>query len=148
MKILIFDEDTESGIISEFCDRLKNIGEDAIQVSDWKDLEQRILEFKPDALLIDLMIPHLGLPQNECGDGYTTGAYIYRNKLRDLLPNAPFGVFTAADIKTTRIIKAIELLKQSPQYRGTFEKGEDAEVILGALTAQPRSEEAQTEKLP
>jgi CheY-like chemotaxis protein len=133
LKILIYDEDTYSGTIEEFCERLERLGETAEQVTDWNRLPDRIREFKPDALLIDLMIPALGLPSDECGDGYTTGAYVYRSKARDIGHQIPFAVFTAADIKTTRIRKAIDSLKSLPEYRGTFQKGEDAEVVLAAL---------------
>jgi CheY-like chemotaxis protein len=138
MKILILDEDTDSGIMRAFCERLESMGESTKQVTTWEGLKEAVDEFKPDALLIDLMIPPLGLLESDCGGGYTTGAHIYRTFLRPLLPNIPFCVFTAADTRTARISKAIDQLKILPEYRGTIEKGEDVEVILGALTGPPR----------
>lgn len=136
MRILILDEDTDSGLISEFCEQLQNQKQSVKQISDWQNIPEAVVEFKPDALLIDLMIPYLGLPENECGRGYTTGAYIYREMLKPLLPNVPFCIFTAADTKTPRISKAIDSMKDLPEYRGTFEKGENAGVVVAALAKE------------
>ena len=134
MNILIYDEDTASGIISEFRERLQSLNENAIQVADWRLIEEKIKTFKPNAFIIDLMIPPVDLPTDDCGAGYTTGAYVYKTHIHPHSAGTPFVIFTAADIGTSRISQAIQSLKGYREFRGIFEKGEDAEVVLKALT--------------
>ena len=77
MRILVFDEDTKHMPI--ICDVLRQKGHSVVQVTDWKEIEQSISDFKPEGLVIDLMMPSLDCPPDTCSGGYTTGAYIYKN---------------------------------------------------------------------
>ncbi len=131
MKVLILDEDDRQ--MPQTCDLIEQQGHEVCQVKDWRELESTIREFKPDAFVIDLMIPALGLPIDECSGGYTTGAYLYINVVRKLSPKSPFVVFSASCLDIPLMKTAIKKLKKYSEFRGVLSKGQDEERIVVAL---------------
>jgi CheY-like chemotaxis protein len=128
MRILVVDEDNLD--VPHICDEIRQSGHQVLQVADWKQLSAVVPDFKPDAILLDLMIPAIGLPSNECGGGFTTGAYIYEKMLHDLTPGVPFAVFSSAFLETSIIKQALKRLEQFPEYKGTISKGCNPEEII------------------
>lgn len=132
MRILVIDEDTED--MPQFCDGLKQLRHSVVQCSDWKQLETSLSEFKPEAIILDLMMPCSDLPSEECHAGFTTGAYLYGNVIHKLAPGVPFVVLSAAYQGTTPVRTAISRLKEFREFAGVFSKGAAEEDVLKALS--------------
>jgi CheY-like chemotaxis protein len=137
MKIMLVDEDTSRG--KQICDILALLGHTIVQVARWQDLQQELPRLSPDLILLDLMIPAIGLPQDECAGGFTTGAYIYESCIYPLAPEIPFVVYTAAVVNVPGFRKAIEKLGSFKAFRGVCRKGTDIEAVLrqGTSTSPP-----------
>jgi CheY-like chemotaxis protein len=131
MRILVLDEDSRD--VPHICDEIAQSGHKVQQVTDWKDVQTVLHQFKPDALLIDLMIPAVGLPSNECGGGFTTGAYIYETMTHDSAPGIPFAVFSSAFLETTLIKDALKRMEKFPEYRGVLSKECNPDEVIALL---------------
>lgn len=165
MRILIFDEDKEQGIkqkvenrqllnllkrfaptgevgdivlqgqVRQVIDVLKQNGHDVVQVTDYKDLKQQIEKFKPEGIVIDLMMPIPELPQVECRGGYTSGAYIYKTIIHESAKGIPFIVYSAVDPEVTYIRETTEALRTFTEYRGFLAKGCEVKLIVEKLSS-------------
>lgn len=131
MRILVVDEDVRD--VPHICDELKQFGHNVRQVTDWESLRGVIADFKPDAMLVDLMIPPIGLPSDECGGGFTTGAYIYEKIIHDAAPSIPVAVFSSAFLETPIIKHALQRMQQFPEYKGVIPKGCNPEELIDLL---------------
>lgn len=132
MRILILDDDMRD--MPHFCDLLRQSGHDVKQIDGWNDLCAVLMDFKPDGIIVDLMIPAIGLPVEECAGGYTSGAYIYITFIHELTPNIPFIVFSAATMNTFIIQQSIANLKKYSEFRGVLSKGCEQYEIIDLLT--------------
>lgn len=132
MHILIFDEDPKH--LPILCDLLRQKGHTVLQVKDQQELEKSINVFKPEGIVIDLMMPSLNCPPDMCSGGYTTGGYIYRNIINKIAPGIPFIVYTATVVEVSFINKEIQELKKFKEYRWVLEKGCNEELIVQYLT--------------
>jgi len=132
MNILLLDDDTRD--VPEIADVWKLQGHTIKQVIDWHNLDSILKSQNFDAVLIDLMIPAIDLPLEQCSAGFTTGEYIYRTYINPKLPAAPFAVFSAALLGLDVIKAATERLSSFAGYRGYFEKGCNTNTILNAIS--------------
>ena len=132
MKLLVIDEDTTH--VPHIIDEFRQLENEVVQLTDWQGVQTRLGNFRPDALLLDLMMPPNGLPLDECNAGFTTGAYVYKTELHKLFVGIPFALFSAAYLDAGVIRQADEDLKQFAEYRGLIAKGEDAEDIIRKLS--------------
>ena len=135
MRILVIDEDTRS--VPHICDEMRQLGHQIEQVTGWEDLAGVITRFRPEAIILDLMMPAVKLPRAECGGGYTTGAYIYAKFVQPIAPNVPFVVFSSAFFESTVIKHALQQLAKYREFRRAFSKGDEVEDILAALKTKP-----------
>lgn len=131
MNILIFDEDERQ--IPQTCDVLKQLGHQVKHLTKWEKLKEELQNFKPEGLVLDLMLPAINLPSEECGGGYTTGAYVYKTIIHEILPGIPFVVYSATDLGLHKIREAISELEKFNEYRGVLAKGCDEEEIIETL---------------
>lgn len=131
MRILVLDDDVRD--MPQICDGIAQLGPEVRQVSDWKELPTVLSQFKPEAILLDLMIPPVGLPSNECGGGFTTGAYIYEKVIHDAAPGVPVAVFSSAFLETAIMKQALKRMEQFPEYRGAISKGCDLEEVIALV---------------
>jgi len=132
MNILLLDDDTRD--VPEISAVWKLYEHKITQVVDWQDLPGILGAESFDSVLVDLMIPAIGLPVAECAAGFTTGEYIYRNSIFQKLPNAPFAVFSAALFDLDVIKAATDRLSKYAGYRGYFEKGCNNLELLTAIS--------------
>jgi CheY-like chemotaxis protein len=128
MRILVLDEDVRD--VPHICDEIAQTGHEVRQVSDWKELSDVLAQFKPNAILIDLMIPAVGLPSNECGGGFTTGAYLYDRIIHGAAPGVPVAVFSSAFLETPIIKQALKRMEQFPEFRGVISKGCNPDEVI------------------
>lgn len=128
MRILILDDDLRN--MPAICDEIAQSGHEVRLVSDWNELPTVLLQFKPDAILLDLMIPPVGLPADECGGGFTTGAYIYEKLIHNAAIGVPVAVFSSAYLETPTMKHALKRLEQFPEYRGAISKGCNTEEVI------------------
>ena len=120
MKILVIDDDVID--IPHMCDGFKQLRHEILHIKSVDELDQ-IDKFKPQSLILDLMMPCKQLPKEKCNGGYTTGASLYKDILYKRLIGVPFVVLTAAQTQTSVIQLAIQELSQYSEYRGIIEKG-------------------------
>jgi CheY-like chemotaxis protein len=132
MNILLLDDDTRD--VPEIAEVWRRLSHKVTQVEDWRNLDRAMALQNFDAVLIDLMIPAIGLPSADCAAGFTTGEFIYRKYIYPKLPSKPFAIFSAALLGLEVIRAANERLKSYATYRGYFVKGCPNEVILKAIS--------------
>jgi CheY-like chemotaxis protein len=132
MNILLLDDDVRD--VPETADVWRLLGHSVTQVTDWRDLEEALKKNRFDAALIDLMIPAIGLPVDECSSGFTTGEYIHRTYIQPKMPTMPFAVFSAAVLGLEVIAAANKRLSTYSNYRGYFVKGVDNQLLLETIS--------------
>jgi len=135
MRILILDDDVRD--MPHVCDEIAQFGHEVRQVTDWKELLTVLAQFKPEAILIDLMIPPVGLPSDECGGGFTTGAYIYEKLIHNAAPGVPMAVFSNALLEAPIIKDALNRMDRFAEFRGAISKTCDPEEVI-ALVSQTK----------
>lgn len=134
MKLLVIDDDVRD--MSHVCDYFRITGNDVLHCSKWSEVESAVTTFKPNGIILDLMMSTMGLPIQECDGGYTTGIYIYKHIIHKNAPNTPFIIFSASDRNSDFVRNAIEVLESDyPSFSGYFSKGCDEEAIINALSA-------------
>ncbi len=132
MRILIFDEDTKH--LPHLCDVFIQEGHSVKQVTDWKKLDETIREFRPEGILVDLMVPPFNLPADECNGGYTTGVYVYKNIINKIAKGIPFIIFSGTELGVQFVHEAIESLKDYEEFKGVLPKGTDEDEIIMLLS--------------
>lgn len=131
MRILIYDEDKVQ--VPHIIDVLRQYNNDVVQVTDWKELRKIIKEFVPEGIVIDLMIPAVGLPSDQCSGGYTTGVYIYKTIIHDIAKGVPFIAYSGVELGVNFIQKGIDELKMFEEYKGVLQKGCEENNIVTLL---------------
>lgn len=134
MRILVVDEDRKH--MPQVCDVLRALGHDVLHIPDWRQIQVELRAFKPEGIVLDLMIPASGLPLNECGHGYTTGEYIYKTLIAPIAPDVPFVVLSAADQSVSFVEAATERLRKLSPCRAILEKPCDERSIVVHLESQ------------
>ena len=132
MNILIWDDDLRH--IPHVCDLLRLYGHDVRQVTSLADFKSIYSQFKPDGLLIDLMMPLIGIPIDDPLGEYVAGIYIYNKVIRPLLPTTPFLIYTGTALNMDIVFESIKSLECYPEFKGVLEKGAaDEDTIIHRL---------------
>ena len=135
MRLLVLDEDTRS--VPHICDEFRDLGHEVLHVSDWRMLPDQVREFAPDGIVLDLMMPRIGIPATE--SSYTTGSYVYHRVLHALCPGVPFVVFSAAHLDVAIIKQANRGLGVYAEFRGVLSKGCPLKNVITQLNEPERT---------
>ncbi len=140
MTILIIDEDKRN--MPSFINNMDALGCTCYQARTSLEAQEYLMRQKPDAIILDMMMPALGVPEAECFGGYTTGFHIYKTVVKPKALGVPFIVMSA----TVSEADAIEPIKQAlaelatyDGYRGQIDKVDPdctPETILKMLTTR------------
>jgi DNA-binding NtrC family response regulator len=131
MKLLIIDDDNRQ--MSHVCGLLRRMGHSVVQVKEWYKVKENIEEFSPEGIILDLMIPAVGLPIEEaekCNGGYTTGVYIYHQIIHNIASGIPFVVYTGLPLDVRNIDKEVSSLTKYKEFKGVIGKGDDIEELI------------------
>jgi CheY-like chemotaxis protein len=132
MRLVIIDEDEIA--IPHVVDELRQGGHDVVQVSKWADAPDVIRSFKPDGIALDLMIPPIDLPVEECNGGFSTGRYLYERILHPVASGIPFVIYSAAFPRSEMVKDVCEALRSFAEFRGFVSKASDVDELARAFT--------------
>ena len=131
-RLLVIDDDSRS--TPALCDCLRQLGCLVLHALPSEDIEECIAEFRPDGIILDLMMPPpQGVGRAELGSGYTTGAYLCREVIAKAAPSVPFVILTGADPSCTPVARAMDTLRGLDGFRGLLEKTGDEKYVLKKL---------------
>ena len=132
MNILCIDDDVLNS--EQLADEIRLRDHDVRVAPDVVALEALLDVLRVEAIILDLMMPSVGMPLDKTEYGFATGVYIYEHYLVNHRM-IPFVVLTAVDVETPVLKRSIDRLKGFPGFRGWLGKPTDGEKILEVLSA-------------